>query len=240
MNYQHAGAAREAFAPRAAEPRVVELEMRFRLMKNYNYLVIDPLTRQAVVVDPAWEIDKIDTALAEAGVSLSGILITHSHPDHVHLAIPLSEKYDCPVFMSKEEIAISGFDAGRLVAIDDSPLVVGGLSIEPIFTPGHTPGCMCYLIGDHLFTGDVLFAEGCGMCPDLEAAQTMYASLQRLMSRVGSKTQVYPGHSYGKPPGQTMAQLLKDNIYLHFKSKDSFAAFRMRSGQNRAKMLSFG
>lgn len=240
MNQQHAFVRREGSAPGVVEPRVVELEMSYRLMKNYNYLVIDPVARQAVVVDPAWEIGKVDQALDDAGATLAGILITHSHADHVHLAKPLSEKYGCPIFMSEEEIAVSGFDASRLIAIDDRRLVVGGISIEPIFTPGHTPGCMCYLIGEHLFTGDVLFAEGCGMCPDVEAAQAMYFSLQRLKSRVGPQTRVYPGHSYGKPPGQTMSQLLKDNIYLHFKNKDSFAAFRMRSGQNRAKMLSFG
>ena len=111
--------------------------------------------------------------------------------------------------------------------------------IEPIFTPGHTPGCMCYLIGGNLFTGDVLFTEGCGMCSDLEAAHAMFASLQDLKTRIKPHTRIFPGHSYGEQPGQTLSQLLKDNIYLQFSNKESFAAFRLRSGQNIAKMFSF-
>ena len=116
--------------------------------------------------------------------------------------------------------------------------MIGQMIIEPIFTPGHTPGSMCYLIGENLFTGDVLFAEGCGMCPDLEAAHAMYDSLEQL-KRLGPQTRVFPGHSYGQPPGRTMAQLRRENLYLQFSDKDSFTAFRLRSGQDKAKMLKF-
>jgi hydroxyacylglutathione hydrolase len=126
-----------------------------------------------------------------------------------------------------------------LVGIDTSPWAVGQMLIEPIFTPGHTPGSTCYLIGENLFTGDVLFAEGCGMCPDTEAAHAMFASLEHLKTRLKPQTRIFPGHSYGKPPGQILSQLLRDNIYLQFSDKDSFAAFRLRSGQNEAKMFSF-
>jgi hydroxyacylglutathione hydrolase len=234
MNQQHVDAGHNGVVP-----RVIVLQMYHQFMKNYNYLVVDPSSRQAVVVDPAWQMEKIDQALMDTHARLSGILVTHSHPDHIHLTNPIAEKYDCPIWMSNEEIAASGFTARQLIGIDTNPWPVGQMLIEPIFTPGHTRGCMCYLIGENLFTGDVLFAEGCGMCLDTQAAHAMFASLENLKTRLKPQTRVFPGHSYGKPPGQTLSQLLRDNIYLQFSDKDSFAAFRLRSGQNKARMFSF-
>ncbi len=220
-------------------PQVVVLKMCCEQMKNYTYLVVDPVSRQAVIVDPAWEMEKIDQALIETQATLSGVLITHSHPDHVHLAEPIAAKYECPIWMSKEEIADSGFNARRLVGIDSTQWAIGRMFIEPILTPGHTPGCMCYLIGGNAFTGDVLFAEGCGICPDIKAAHTMFASLKILKSRLRPETRIFPGHSYGVPPGQELSQLLKENVYLQFTDQHSFAAFRLRGGQNVAKMFNF-
>jgi len=220
-------------------PRVVVLKVCHDFMKNYSYLAVDPGSRQAVIVDPAWQMEKIDQALIDTQARLSGILITHSHPDHIHLAKPLAETHDCPIWMSKEEIETSGFRARQLIGIDTTPWAVGQMLIEPIFTPGHTPGCMCYLIADNLFTGDVLFAEGCGICPDIEAAHAMFASLQNVKIRIKPQTRIFPGHSYGEPPGQIMWRLLRENVYLQFSDKDSFAAFRLRSGQNVTKMFSF-
>jgi hydroxyacylglutathione hydrolase len=229
----------EAVKHNGTMPHVIVLEMRHQSMKNYNYLVIDPGSGNAVIVDPAWEMEKIDQAVRDARATLCGILITHSHYDHIDLAAPMAEKYDCPIWMSEEEVAASGFSARRLIGIDTKPWVVGLMQIEPIFTPGHTPGSMCYLIGGNLFTGDVLLAEGCGLCPDTAAAHAMFSSLQNLKARLQPHTRIFPGHSYGEPPGQTLSQLLRNNIYLNFSDKDSFAAFRLRSGQNVAKMFNF-
>ncbi len=220
-------------------PRVVVLKVDHQSMKNYNYLVVDPGSRKAVIVDPAWQMDKIGRALTDTQAGLSGILITHSHLDHIDLAKPIAEQYGCPIWMSKEEIAASGFDARQLIGIDAKPWIVGQMLIEPILTPGHTPGSVCYLIGDNLFSGDVLFSEGCGICPDIPAAHAMFISLQNLKARLKPQTRIFPGHSYGTPPGQSLAQLLKDNIYLQFSNKESFAAFRLRSGQNHATMFNF-
>lgn len=220
-------------------PRVIVLDVRRGSMKNFNYLVVDPGSLHAVIVDPAWEIDKIDRALADAKAGLKGILVTHSHPDHIDLARPLAKKYDCPIWMSIAEIVASGFSARQLTGIDTRPWSVGQMSIEPIPTPGHTPGSTCYLIGENLFTGDVLFAEGCGICADTEAAHTMFASLEHLKTRLAPHTRIFPGHSYGQPPGRTMSQLRRENIYLQFSNKESFAAFRLRGGQDKARLFAF-
>ena len=220
-------------------PQVIVLDVRRESMKNFNYLVVDPESLQAVIVDPAWDIDKIDRALADAEAILSGILVTHSHPDHINLAKPLAEKYNCPIWMSTVEIAASGFSARQLAGIGTRPWSVGQMLIEPIFTPGHTPGCTCYLIGGNLFTGDVLFAEGCGICPDTQAAYAMFASLEQLKTRIQPHTRIFPGHSYGQTPGRPMSQLRRENIYLQFSDKESFAAFRLRSGQDKARLFKF-
>jgi hydroxyacylglutathione hydrolase len=220
------------------KPRVITINVRNRAMMNFNYLVVDPKTRDAVIVDPAWEMGKIDQALEDADATLRGILVTHSHPDHIHLANPLAQKYDCPIWMSKTEIDSSRFSAANLVGIDATPWAVGQMVIFPLATPGHTPGSTCYLIDGNLFTGDVLFAEGCGMCPDTQAAHAMYASLE-LLKALEPETLVFPGHSYGQPPGRAMEQVREENMYLQFRDKHSFAAFRLRGGQRKETMFSF-
>jgi hydroxyacylglutathione hydrolase len=219
--------------------QVVVLRMTYMFMVNYSYLVVDHFSKQALVIDPAWNMEKIDQALASTQTSLSGVLLTHAHPDHTHLAKPLAAKYNCPIWMSNEEIAVSGFRDAQLIGIDTASWYVGGMHIQPIFTPGHTSGSICYLIGDNLFTGDTLFAEGCGLCPDIHAAHSMFASLQHLKNKLKPETHIFPGHSYGKQPGQKFSLLLRDNIYLQFKNENDFAAYRLRKGQNNSRFFQF-
>ncbi len=221
------------------QPCVFLIKVSHQRMKNNNYLVVDPATHQAVLVDPAWQMEEIQSTLARTESTWSGILLPHAHFDHINLAKPLADVYNCPVWMSKQEIDAAGFEARQLVAIDETPWRVGEMRIRPILTPGHTPGCVCYLIGDNLFTGDVLFAEGCGICGDLDAARQMYESLERLKRLLKRHTRIFPGHTYVRPPGQRFSDLLGYNMYLNFTDRDSFAAFRLRKGQSREKLLDF-
>lgn len=223
----------------ALAPCVFLIKVARQMMKNNNYLIVDPATHQAVLVDPAWQIDLIHAALSNTQSSLRGILLTHAHADHIDLAKSLADFYDCPIWMSRQEIAASGFRAPQLIGIGETAWKVGSMRIEPILTPGHTPGCVCYLIGEHLFTGDVLFAEGCGICNGIDAAHAMFDSLQRLKSRLRPDTKIYPGHTYARPPGQRFADVLSYNMYLHFADKHSFAAFRLRKGQSARNLFNF-
>lgn len=228
------------FGNSLSSPEVSLITCSRHAMKNNNYLIVNPVNKEAVLLDPAWQIDKIQSALRENEVTLSGILLTHSHFDHTDLARPLAEIYDCPIWMSAQEVAFSGFQARQLHVIDGSrPWIAAGMKITPILTPGHTPGCVCYLIDDNLFTGDVLFVEGCGICPDIEAAYQMYDSLSVLKYSLPAQTKIFPGHTYVREPGLQLVEVLKYNMYLHFTDPYSFAGFRMRKGQSMQKIMDF-
>ena len=192
--------------------------------KNYCYLIIHPKTHEAILIDPAWEMDKIEQGLRIHNANLISILLTHHHFDHVNLAEEISTKYNVPIRMSNQEIEAYSFFLPKLVPIDHSnTLVFGKITVQPLLTPGHTKGALCYLIEDALFTGDTLFIEGCGICFGKGGDPSeMFDSLNYLKRIVPSHTKVYPGHSYGKEPGESFRYLLKNNIYLHFSTREQF------------------
>ena len=199
----------------------------------WREIIADEAGGQSVVVDPAWEASKIEQVMDVTACECRAVLLTHSHPDHVHLAQHFAEKHGATVMMSRVEIGYYRFSCANLSPVEDGVAIsIGALQIKPILTPGHTAGGMCFLVGDHLFTGDTLFAEGCGMCAgDGADPEALFGSLQELKAMIPHRTRIYPGHSYGNVPGQTFAQILANNIYLNFKSPEEFVAFRMRRGQ---------
>ncbi|WAT02507.1 solanimycin biosynthesis MBL-fold hydrolase SolJ [Rouxiella chamberiensis] len=206
---------------------------------NNNYLVVNRRTGKALLIDPAWEKARLETALHEANAELAGILLTHAHADHTDLAASLADIHGCPVWMSRQEAQFSGFAIAALQTFEEQCFEVGGMMIRPVITPGHTPGSTCYWIGPHLFTGDTLFIEGCGLCPDRAAAKSMFASLERLKALLSQQVRIYPGHSYVQPPGLTLEQVFRFNLYLSLDDEEVFINFRMRSGQARANWLAF-
>lgn len=211
------------------------------ILKNYNYLVVDDNSNHSVLVDPAWELNTLEHALEQHQADLKAILVTHSHEDHVNLCGKLAKRRQVPVFMSRTEIDFYNFRCDGLTPLEsEAPFSCGTLRIVPYFTPGHTRGGVCYQIDNNLFTGDTLFTEGCGICVGKGSdAYAMYASLQRLKKDIPENIRIYPGHSFGQSCGQTMAYLIKNNLYLQFETAEQFVAFRTRKGQSWAKWFSF-
>lgn len=210
-----------------------QLRNTYSTAVNYCYMIINNQNKEAIIIDPAWEMDKFDVLIKQHQISISSVLLTHHHADHVDLAEAFAKKYNCNVLMSHNEISYYGYKCKNLVPIDkEDDFVLHGIKINPIFTPGHTVGSICYLIDGHLYTGDTLFIEGCGLCTARGGdPYEMYASLNRIKKIIPTDTKVYPGHCYGKELGQSMAAVLKHNIYLQFPDVDKFVSFRMRKHQ---------
>ncbi|WP_039835554.1 MBL fold metallo-hydrolase [Paenibacillus sonchi] len=201
---------------------------------NYCYLVEDLQSKMAFIVDPSWEIEKIVRKLEELQVQLRAILLTHSHFDHINLVEPLTDLYNPKVYISQREIDDYQYRCRNVRGLHDlDEIHFGNVRIKCLLTPGHTSGGMCYQVADYLFSGDTLFSEGCGSCfCSGGSADQMFESIQKIRMVVPSDTRVFPGHSYGIAPGQTMRTLLNQNIYFHLTRREDFVRFRMRDNQS--------
>jgi hydroxyacylglutathione hydrolase len=207
-------------------------------MQNFVYIVADPNTRDAAVIDPAWEIDRIAEIVEREDLRLKAALITHFHPDHLggdlmghHIqgaAELLERNFEIKVHMHKSEV---GF-ASRIAALSPSDIVatdgteelqLGNVSIRFIHTPGHTPGSQCFLIDGRLVSGDTLFIGSCGRVdlPGSDAAQ-MYHSLVNKLKRLPEDTVLFPGHNYGGRPMSTIGEEKQRNMYLRFNRLEDF------------------
>jgi glyoxylase-like metal-dependent hydrolase (beta-lactamase superfamily II) len=212
---------------------VYKIKTGFSLIYNYCYIVLDKATNEALLVDPSWEFNKVVNKLQELDADLKGILLTHSHFDHVNLVDKLIDRYNPQVYMSRAEIDYYGFKCKNLCALNDmDKIYIGSTDVLCLLTPGHTAGGMCFLLSDYMFSGDTVFIEGCGMC-NLNGGSPwqMYESIQRIKQIVRPEVKVYPGHSYGKEPGYTLEHIKKENLYFMFTKVDSFVKFRMRGKQ---------
>jgi hydroxyacylglutathione hydrolase len=212
---------------------IYQLKVRFHNFINFTYLIIDEKTKQAAIIDPAWELPKVESVLQRLNVSLAIILLTHSHFDHVNLVGLLLNRYHPQVFMSLNEINFYKFKCKNLNPLDHHDIIkLGETEILCLLTPGHTIGSTCYLLSDSLFTGDTIFIEGCGICDTTGGSpEKMFLSIQEIRANVDPHVKIFPGHSYGKKPGYPLNYLLKENIYFQIESIEQFIAFRMRQNQ---------
>ena len=192
------------------------LRVEAKQIVNYCYLIYLPGSSRALLVDPAWDAERIESVLTQCGLQLYAILLTHHHWDHVNKADELARKHKVSVYMSRVEIHHYGFNCSHLVSLEQGHRQFGDLSVQTISTPGHTRGSVCYRIGNHLLTGDTLFIEGCGLCNEnADSSSDMYASLARLHDTIPDGVRVYPGHRFRAPPGARMKDVRNSNPYLN-------------------------
>ncbi|MBM4319754.1 MAG: MBL fold metallo-hydrolase [Deltaproteobacteria bacterium] len=188
----------------AAAPLVRQLALG--PMDNFTYLIADPTGGDAAVVDPGWDVAAILSAAAEAGCRIEKILLTHAHGDHAQEAPQLARRTGAAIHLHEKERSLLPPDLPLVATAEGSTIALGSLAIRCLHTPGHTPGSQCFLLGEHLFTGDTLFVDDCGRVdlPGSSPAQ-MVASLHRL-AELPPQTIVWPGHDYGPTPSSTIGR----------------------------------
>ena len=163
---------------------------------TYTYLLADPASREAVLIDPVFEQARRDAALIdELGLKLAWTIETHVHADHVTGAWLLREKLGSRIAIS----AASGAEGADLFFKPAQQIAFGKRHLEARPTPGHTNGCTSYVLDDRgmAFTGDALFIRGCGRT-DFQGgdARMLYRSVREQIFSLPDRCLIYPGHDY--------------------------------------------
>ncbi|WP_428071347.1 MBL fold metallo-hydrolase [Candidatus Avelusimicrobium alvi] len=191
-------------------------------MDNCIYLVSEG--QDALLIDPAWDMNFLEHTLQEKGLRLLAVFFTHGHFDHVKFAQDLLEKHRLKGYMEKNDVILSGIDAHMLNAYSgEQTFDVGPFRVEIIPTPGHTAGGVCIKIGNALFTGDTLFPGACGRV-DLPSSdpREMRRSLVKL-SKLPEDTQIFAGHSYGGKCSSTIGYERVKNPFMRNAIRDAEA-----------------
>jgi len=226
-----------------------------------TYLVADPVTRAAAVIDPVLDFDpksgrtstrSVDAVLdvvAARQLDLRWTIETHAHADHLSAAPRIKERFGTPVVIGENIQAVQAvfkpvFNAADLepdgrqfdrLVKDGDRLALGDLEIEAMHTPGHTPACVSYRIGDAVFVGDTLFMPdyGTARC-DFPGgdARALYRSIRRILA-LPPATRLFMCHDY-KAPGRdhfawetTVAAQRERNIHVHDGiGEDAFVSLR--------------
>lgn len=177
-----------------------------------SYLVWQEGSDKALMIDPGDEPDRLMTPLAERGLSLEAILITHCHFDHIGAVAPVARATGAPVYCPELEVQVladimayvpwpgigpfESYEADHLIKGGDH-LSLAGIEIDVIFTPGHSPGHVTFSMpaDQVIFSGDVLFQNSVGRV-DLPGGDwdTLLASITTLVERLPAETAVFPGH----------------------------------------------
>jgi sulfur dioxygenase len=181
---------------------------------TYTYIIADPVSGHAAIVDPVAErIERDLKTLEELGLTLKFALETHVHADHITSAARLRERTGC-----KLGVAVTGNVSGLdLELADGDQIDLGPHPVEVRATPGHTNTCLSFYIPDlgAVLTGDTLFVRGCGRT-DFQAGdpETLYRSVHDRILSLPPATYIYPGHDYNGRTRSTVSEELQHNPRL--------------------------
>lgn len=163
---------------------------------TYTYLLADPATRSAVLIDPVFEQVRRDaTLIRQLGLTLLWTIDTHVHADHVTGAWLLRQRLGSRIAIA----AAGGTDGADRPLVHGDRIAFGQRSLEARATPGHTGGCMTFVLDDHTmaFTGDALLIRGCGRTDFQQgSAHTLFRSVREQIFSLPDACLLYPAHDY--------------------------------------------
>ena len=189
--------------------------------QNFAYILGDERTHEAALVDPAWEVDKLLSLCADAGLKVSYVINTHSHHDHTDGNAAVVKRTGAKVVTHQSSPVRKDIPVK-----DGDSIEVGSLKILVLHTPGHCADHICLVVDGKVLTGDTLFVGECGRT-DLPGADpgAMYDSLFKKLMALDDSIEVYPGHDYGRKPSSTIGDERRTNYTLKPRTKEEFIKF---------------
>ncbi|ALA24340.1 Zn-dependent hydrolase [Piscirickettsia salmonis] len=188
---------------------------------TYTYLIASDYGKESIIIDPVdSKIDSYIQLLSELSLKLVYSIDTHVHADHVTGSGLLMQQTNCKIIMGKQSKA----ENISLKANENEPIKIDNLTIQPIYTPGHTDDSYCFLLNNMVFTGDTLLIRGTGRT-DFQNGNpfSQYDSIFNKLLTLPDQTLVYPGHDYN---GNTVSTIFEERLFnprLQIKSKDEYA-----------------
>ena len=191
--------------------------------QNLCYLIGDEETKEAAVIDPSGEVEKIMKLATENELRIKYIINTHSHADHTAGNNELASKTGAKILLHKKARIKKDIDLS-----DGDTITIGNKKIEVIYTPGHSPDSICLLLENKLLTGDTLFVGECGRT-DIPggSSEDLYDSLFKKIKKLSDKLEIYPGHYYGGQKCSILGYEKRNNYTLEPRTKEEFIKFMM-------------
>lgn len=204
-------------------------QLRLNKMATFCYLVGDTASKTCILIDPAFETERILSTVRQNGYRVTHVVNTHCHSDHTAGnasilaatgATLLIHRLDAPRLNRLINTAFSRVLGGKgsprpdVLLNDNDAIQIGTLFLHVLHTPGHTPGSICLYTDNHIFTGDTLFVGAVGRTdlPGSSSSQLLKSIQEKIYSLPGSTT-VWPGHDYGRSRRSTISEEKKTNPY---------------------------
>ena len=202
---------------------------------TYSYLLASRHGGEAMILDPVLEkADRYCQLLRELDLKLVKAVDTHLHADHVTCLGELRDRTHCITIMGEQTKA----DVVSMRVADGDKVTIEGLTLDVMYTPGHTDDSYSYLMGDRVFTGDTLLIRGTGRT-DFQngCARAQYDSIFNRLLKLPGETMVFPAHDYKGDTVSTIGEERRYNHRLQVKSVDEYVALMANLKLPNPKMM---
>ncbi|MBI1820168.1 MAG: MBL fold metallo-hydrolase [Nitrospirae bacterium] len=205
-------------APTSLSQNVITILGYIGAYEVKGYLVIDPSTRETAMIDTAFHPEAMIEAISQNRLKLNYILLTHTHHDHMGGIDKIREKFDVPIYVSREEAGQLGksWNSGKDRFVEEGkPISLGNLILNVFHTPGHTPGGTGYVCQQadvsFGFFGDAIFAGSLGRAYATASFPQLIQSVRTKVLTLPEETVLFPGHG----PASTVAEEKKHNPFFN-------------------------